>query len=457
MVLSLVACGGEQEHAEGKTTTPSSQISNDSGTEATENAEQPKWELTYEEGVDYWGFAEVAQPEIPGLTWTPFTAPDGIQVEKATTPFTADMDSAYKALLSNAWLAEVAPHLSLSIAENITTSEYEDGVYGYSLTEFTSIDGTLSEDKTLGDCERFHAQISRNVNFYETPNVIVVDFCDIPAEQVDQAATVEVLTPICGEELANYLVYAKDPDCFKTDGKTALDASVSLSELVAFDGGSYTLLRDVNKKSNDTVTMKFLVQVKENDKIIREGHCYDLGTEFMYETMKYNMSDLLPESFGSVGLVKYADFGVTYFQKLLPGYVASDLKYLNIQTRRNTAGREGHSISGEIGDQDAKDGSANFFFDIYLEEKNGTMSKVYLTLDTGWNDYNLETKSQEYLDRSVEALRLLFPDSSFSDFTYQEGNNNYESTISSNLFGVDVTGTYGVYLFAPRMSITLQS
>lgn len=456
LMVSLTACSGTRKPLEEQDTKPSVGTEPISDTEATQDPEQEKPELNYEEGVDYWGFAEVAQPAIPGLTWTDFTAPDGTEVEKATTPFTVDMASVYQTLQGNAYLAEVAPELSLSKTEKYENSEYEDGIYRYGMVELESIGGALTKTGRVSNFERFSAIATRVVNFYDTPNALVVEFYDIPAEKLDQAATVTVLAPIYGEELATYLVYAKDSDGYQTDGETSLKDPLALSEAIEFEGGTYSVRRDVKKKSDDTVAVSFLIQVKENEKITRQGNCYDLGITSMYETMKYKLSDVLPQSFGGTDPVRFADFGVTHFNNLLPGYGTSDLQYLYLEVSENAAGCQGYSISGGLLDHDAKDASVYLFFDIYLEEKDGVMRTVYMKLDTKWNDYNLETKSQAYLDRSVQALRLLFPDLSFSDFTYQEGNNNYESAISSNILGVDVTGTYGVYLYGPQLSITLQ-
>lgn len=298
----------------------------DNNHETNDNSEKPE----YTTGNDYWNYYPMDTLSLPEITYTKI---DYMQHEKHTysaniaeTFFTDTLETLLDKLNTSDYIQELDYILTTGISEYCNIEKFTNigsqkqfkvtkTITAYpksNVKEVTSVDGYSYADFKPA----FTLDMSTDYTNYTTPNKISINFENININRDTQDMTFNILEIIYGEEIAKYLVYAKD-----TDG---LRDSKSISEEELYDSikigdTTYTLSRTIYmpKDANSLYSSKvtYTVEVTHKAEKSESYYCDSYTSIFLPE--EFQLEQYILGNFGSTNTSDANNFGSEYMQNCL--------------------------------------------------------------------------------------------------------------------------------------------
>ena len=444
MALSMVACAGEKDETSVSKVQEQQEASASESSEVTEQSEAAEkgsvWETRDMEALV---LEDVAIEAVPG---------NGEETgNKVRTPFNYDVAQIKDSLNNNAYISE-RYLLAQQTYEN--GKGKSDRLTGRSYTRRDCIVG--ADKATATDTQKYFQDYEvtfvRDVWGYENYNEIRMSFtADVTSNF--QADMESVVKTVYGEELGEYLVYAKDSDGMASGSK--LNQEISMEELIDAGAATYRVGRYMGEESDGEMFVSFYINVADVE--TRLGYV-DESYERVLDTLAYKPEDVISPMFAAADLHNQDRFAADYAAPLPiayeytddSGYVASVLtadngvKKTSFSIDFNPLGDSGnkgadHHINYSVSE------NANGIFHVSLEFRGEPGKKGYV-------EGSDEEKYDKLWDIVNQLIGSVFPDMGIEPMTYATTQEEKTSTgsirreVEYTVCGMPVKGTvsYGI-------------
>lgn len=305
MIFSLVACSNnnndidELNNNDTSIVKPNDDIDNDGTDDDAQKPQDIQWELKDDVSVN-----------VPDVKIKKYKV-DGIaeEFEIAISVYDFAIDELYETIASNEYVKNNYQLDSKTYwEEHGFLDDYEldskEKVYGthYKIGEYiTSRDD--AEKRLFAGIGRDTYEFANNDGFYIT-------FGRVDINKETQEGALSVLTDVVGEEMANYLVYAKDKDAKKYNDNE-LDNEYQLYEKFTSGIFEYVIERKINiSEYNNEVTFSIDIHVDDYQMNWLMENSYDY--ESRYDEMKYHFEDVFP-IMGQIDATNHTDIFKDYY------------------------------------------------------------------------------------------------------------------------------------------------
>lgn len=415
-----------------------------------------KKEETKEEGLACWEEKELELPKVADGTKREVSITENTKIDiyKASWDFDfvkmKEIVRKNKLVTDNYVLAE--DHLERMDGERYTdigervSFDYEDSVIG------AYKDGNENETQWFND---FTFELCYQTELFDGAKSSSVSFHNIKLDKKVQKEMASFLSELYGEDIAEYLVFAKDKD-----GKTADDKVLNekgyMSDTVEVGILKYHLVRniDVSKEGENYVTFIVRADVNEDLSYSRFSY-YDNEYKTKYGEMKYKVSDFLkPENIGNTDYTTFSTFADKYMNIGPHEYFRTilDNTTFRIVQADNGISRYECSFEAMKGCSDiSKLISPVLDIDYEFVEKDGTIinTEIQIEGDAGFIHTNEETDAEkqsahsQLISVNKQQIEALFPGLDTSQMSYanydESGNLRYTTTYVLNGTTYDVS------------------
>lgn len=319
-VLSMTACSGkgsdETTKKSGKDTKTTTVASSDEDkgeketsketkgsedTSETSKAEDPKnapiWEYTDKGDL---------QALLPKVESSEATAKDGEKVTVFTTSICTPKEEMLKKIKDNALVKSLGAFVDY-FTEYGTANESMDNQWSFQYAEgvmcANSKDNNAAELITLNP---FKLEYDYDTKTFTNESCVKLELVVSNIEDASVQADIQSLVKdVFGEEIADVLLFDKDPDAKKAEkNPNVLNASVTK------DGLKYRFYRSVSDYSKDQKKIMFWMELSREKK---GGHPYDGGYEAKVSSFKYLPNEAFAGNIGKEDFIDVRSFGDQFY------------------------------------------------------------------------------------------------------------------------------------------------
>lgn len=324
IVLCFSACGKVETKPNNENSNPSTDVVEDNQSEDNKTNETPSSTLDWKlENISTPDFSDVIiEEKIISNTET--------KVKIGKTPFNYDINNA-KSVFSNSKFISDKYILGASTHERIEGETYKQGnKVNFEIED--KVVGTLKESdySTKEYFSDLEVIFERETKLYDNYNFITFSFSGLEISQNTQKELYNLIKECVGEELAKFMVYAKDDD-----GMTAYDKPISdggMGVVIKKENVTYGIDRSITEDKDDIKDnrISFRVFVKEanfyNSFTYYDGDyvsIYDKDFKYKITNINPNITDFSQSTFDM--------FAKEYFAIGNGDYVRSRLDYVNLE------------------------------------------------------------------------------------------------------------------------------
>lgn len=436
LAFNLSACGGtgEVENTVGE--------KNSQAVEAVDAKEQESAKADKETGATgadsktednqnaVWETRMIADPILPEITTEKYMVTEGVEVILGTSPFNYNIEDIKTALNENEFLKEYY-NLALERGESFSGETYEQGdFFSATVREEVCGDKKNGYQSSYDYYTDFTFSLLHSTSRFTNPSSIYVKFYEIEDMPDVQEKVYSVLEDALGQELAEYLVYAKQEE-------TETSTSYNLERTFESEGTTYGAKRKVEQDRDGEWTIQFDLYV-ENASFEKGFEYCDGGYQPLIENAKYNVSAITNGGISDFDIRNFKYYAPEYMNIYTGGnYSRTVLSLGSYAERRDDDGGRSYdmSVSTEQGYYDISSILCPEFdvdYTIY-EEGDGSISYIDIWC-TGTGLYHKlldRTDETAYYKQVTDILKAqvatVVPTVDLSDITYENlVANNYE-------------------------------
>lgn len=466
MGLSMVACSSEGTTEQEKNVI--SESVEDSGNK-TDNQEgtdlKPEEKEVAEEGAQtsFWETRDLVEPTFPALTTHQETVVEGVEVTIATTPFDYDYEAIEAALRANEFVAQ---NYSLAVEreERISGNHYKEGDFFSADVDYT-FGGRRKADVMEYRSQYYNdfvVSFMSNTNMYDNPSNVWIRFRDMREENGWQKEMFSVISDVLGEEIAEYLVYAKD---------TANEVEYNMQKSVEVNGISYGLKRELDDTLAEEGMWNVTFQLYVENSSIENAFEYHHGSyEALLANAKYNLNQLTNGGISDLQLDNFSSFAPEYMNVLITDQFPYAQTVVDSLTYSESKTEEGmlYKLDGTFKQALENVGLIAcpiFEVDYVIEEKGVELDFAEITFSSEvlYNQF-LNSEGDEYrkemLDVMKRQIAVVLPGVDISDITYEvlAAKGGYWSTFEKKVtvLGVECDCSIKVDLGSKEWTVKLE-
>lgn len=438
LLVGMTACGGNSETDGTTAPTDGSILVNPSSEETTDNTDtQP----TIPNVGDNWIYTEMALPNIPELV---IDEQLGDTLPRATTPFSCDLD-AFKALLDS------MPFFQENFPESVKSSEESISFSNNQKRSAQITDEIILYNNQNGSLQfTFWKEASLFNNYY----AIQVRMDKVEMTGPLQAALIDAFKQM-NLDVMEYVLAAKDPN-----GKDANNEDFpgdvtndSLFEYIKYDGHGYRLSRTIYADGNyHTFQVEATRSYSFGDNVNAE---HFVGN---YETLPYQLSDHLPDTFGCTDPLNGITFGDQLLSNLFKGYKSGQVETLVTDVVNYSDGSNGYSIAVRFtyDDGDILKDKPVITLGISYTVKDGTITGTNAGLHISDFYETTNGASQETLFHDgLELIKTLLPGIDVSAIDYDANETRLAERTTYSVLGIQNEERLMITYSAPDMDFAM--
>ena len=388
---------------------------NNTNPDVTENQIQTGNEDT-DDGVK-WKQEELTTPSITDISIHEVTLVDGTsKIKIAKTPFNYNIENFRKAIDKSDFIKEKY-NLGMSTSETIEGKVYEEGhMVHYAITDKIVGDLKGSEYPSKEYFSDLAITLRRETKLYDNYSSLNFTFYGLEISQKTQKELYTILKECIGDELAYFLVYAKDTDGVDDQNKIVFEPSMGVC--VENKNSIYDISRKITEKEDIEDNMiEFSIYLDESS-IYNSFKEYDGGYKSIYDKgdMEYKINSLFP-NMTDFSTTTFEDFAKEYCELGIGDYVRTNLKSVTLAKTVMDDGRSVNQfcITAQKGCSDVANMSAPELTIDYSVVKNNdeiTLLDVEITGTPGpiGDTADEKTSHKKLMEINKEQMLFFFPD-----------------------------------------------
>ena len=286
--------------------------------------DKPEAETTekesYETGNEYWDYYYIDSFNMPEIKYTTIDYAGGVLSANIADTFFSLSENDIIESIKNHDLHNGNKHeFGTRFVEDCAIKNFTDvGTQKrYTVTKIVYAYDKTKQDSYYDESFIYDYIVSMSTDYanYNTPNIIELQISNVNVNRDFQKKTFNFLKSIFGNEIANYLTYAKD-----ADGKDKVGNAYgsSMYDVIKIGTTYYKLqrwiTRDSENKNNDTVHFAVIVSHKDEKSKYDNQSYYNENYTSILTPDTLSFEDFILGDFGSTNINDISTFGSEYMK-----------------------------------------------------------------------------------------------------------------------------------------------
>lgn len=320
-VIGIISLGGKDDNND----VPNQYVaSSDPTVNTSDNDDSDKKETetskkeTYDTGDEYWDYYPIDSFNMPEIEYTTIDYAGGVLTANiADTFFSLSENDIIESIKNNDLHNGHEHEFGTRFIEECSIKNFTDiGTQKrYTGTKIVYAYDKAKQDSYSDEDFMYDYIVSMTTDYanYNSPNTIEVSIYNVNVNRDFQKKAFNLLESIFGNEIANYLTYAKDAD---GKDKTGSAYNSTMYDVIKIGTTYYKLQRSITSggENNDSIKFEVTVSHKNEKSSSSDQSYYNANYTSILTPDIFSFEDFILGNFGSTNINEISTFGAEYMK-----------------------------------------------------------------------------------------------------------------------------------------------